>query len=261
MFFFLSKTLDLAVSPLFWALVLVALGRRWRGPRKLPRWRRACPALAIATIWLFSTEPVANRLVRGLEQPDLRSDAAGVLYDAVVMLGGTVDERASTAWGAPSFNDNVERLHATYDVLRTGRARIAILTGGSPRLHPDDAVEARVVADQLAAWGIERERLVVEDQARNTHENAVFTARIVRQAGYRRLLLVTSAFHMKRALGCFRAEGLEPDALPVDHRSYDPAFFSGSWLPRSEALHASSGALRELTGRIVYGLRGYAVYR
>jgi uncharacterized SAM-binding protein YcdF (DUF218 family) len=259
-FFFLSKTLDLAVSPLFWVLVLVALGRRWRGHRKLPRWRRAAPVLALVVACVFSAEPVANRLVRSLEEPDLRSEKPDAVYDALVMLGGTVDERATTAWGTPSFNDDVERVHVTFDRLRTGRARVAIVTGGSPKLRPDDAVEAQVVADQLASWGIERDRIVVEDQARNTRENAVLTARIVRAAGYKRLLLVTSAFHMKRALGCFRAEGLEVDALPVDHRSYDPALDSGSWLPRTEALHASSAALREHTGRLVYGLRGYAVY-
>ena len=259
MFFLLSKTLDLAVAPLAWVLVLVALGRRWRGRRKLPRWRRAAPVLALGVLLVFSAEPVSNRLVRTLEQPDLRSYRPDVVYDAVVMLGGTVDERATSAWHEPAFNDDVERLHATFDLLRADHARVAIVSGGSPAVHPSDAVEARVVVDQLAAWGIDRARLVVEDQARNTHENAVYVARIVRAAGYQRVLVVTSAFHMKRALGCFRAEGLDVDALPVDHRSYDPAFHSGSWLPRSDALHASSSALRELTGRAVYRLRGYAV--
>ena len=69
---------------------------------------------------------------------------------------------------------------------------------------------------------------------------------------------MTSAFHMDRAAGCFRAEGMTFDTLPVDYRTYDPARFSGSWLPRADRLADSTAALREYVGRIVYRAEGYA---
>jgi uncharacterized SAM-binding protein YcdF (DUF218 family) len=97
---------------------------------------------------------------------------------------------------------------------------------------------------------------VREGASRNTHENAVECAKIARERGWTRLLLVTSARHMKRAAGCFRAEGLAFDALPVDHRSHARGV---TLSPRSGSLDLSTDALREYAGRIVYRVRGYSV--
>jgi uncharacterized SAM-binding protein YcdF (DUF218 family) len=96
---------------------------------------------------------------------------------------------------------------------------------------------------------------VTEAGSRNTRENAVESARVAAARGWRRLLLVTSAQHVPRALGCFRAVGLEPDVLPVDREAGDAK--GASWLPRAYALSRSSDVLRELAGRLVYRLAGY----
>lgn len=259
MFYFLSKTLDLAVSPIVWVMLLVALGRRWRGNRKLPRWRRASPVVALAIAWGLSLEPVANALERSLEQPDETTMKDGETYDAVVLLGGLVDDRAMDGPASPrAYNDNVERMLVVYDLLRTNRAKEAIISGGSGGIVDVSTVnEARTIADQLSDWGIDRARLVVEGEARNTHENAVFSARLLRERHDDKVLLVTSAFHMRRGAGCFRAEGVAFDTLSVDRRAYDPSKRWGSMLPRADAFFQSSHALREWTGRAVYRVRGY----
>jgi uncharacterized SAM-binding protein YcdF (DUF218 family) len=258
-FYVLSKTLDLAVAPVVWVLVLVALGRRWRGRRPLPRWRRLSPVLAIALLWALSLEPVANVLERSLELPDETTIKDGVTYDAVVLLGGLVDDRAMDGPSSPrAYNDSVERMLVTYDLLRTGRAKTAIISGGSGGVVDVSSInEAQTIADQLADWGIERSRIVVEGAAKNTHENAVFSARLLRERGDEKVLIVTSAFHMRRSAGCFRAEGVTFDTLAVDRRSYDSSKRWGSWLPRPDAFMESSLAVREWTGRAVYRLRGY----
>jgi DUF218 domain-containing protein len=97
------------------------------------------------------------------------------------------------------------------------------------------AREAHVLRQQLIDWGIAPERTVIDDQSRNTRENAVESARVARERGWKSILVVTSAY--QRALGCFKAVGLEVDALPVDPRAYDPVRFSGSWLPGSGTSH------------------------
>ena len=93
------------------------------------------------------------------------------------------------------------------------------------------------------------DRIVLERGSRNTRENAVESARIVRERGWKTLLLVTSAMHMPRAAASFRAAGLDVDLLPVDHRAGEQA---GNLLPRAEALERSTEALRELAGRAIY---------
>jgi uncharacterized SAM-binding protein YcdF (DUF218 family) len=122
-------------------------------------------------------------------------------------------------------------------------------------LEPGEPSEAERLASELRAWGIAPERIVVEDASRNTRESAVQSARVVTARGWKTLLLVTSAAHLQRAAGCFRAVGLAPDALPVDWRAGDGR--RESWLPRAGALSMSTNALHELAGRAAYRIAGY----
>jgi len=246
-FFFLSKTLDALFSPLTWAALLIAAG--------LLKRRRPIALAGLGVLLLFSLEPFANLLLYALEKGAPSTYRGDVPYDAVILLGGAV-ERATTP-GQPSYNDNVERLLETYDLLRADRARFAIVSGGAVDARASAPVEADVLAGQLVDWGVDPERVIVEGRSRNTHDNAVESKRIALERGFTRLLVVTSAYHMPRALGCFRAVGVPVDALPVDYRAYDYKHFSGSWLPRANALERSTMVLREWFGRGVYRIRGY----
>jgi uncharacterized SAM-binding protein YcdF (DUF218 family) len=252
LFFALSKTLDVLLSPLAWAILLALSGTRFRGAGRSV----LSPLAAAAVLYVFSIDPVSNALVRQLETTAPNTVQRGIVYDVVILLGGPVAHGPTEAFGVPSYNDGVERLLTTFDLLRTGRAKNVILTGG--RAAPDDSVvEAEVLRSQLEAWGIDRSRILLEDQARNTRENATFSRKIIDAHQFRRIVLVTSAIHMPRALDCFRDVGLAVDALPVDYRSFDPGRHRGSLLPRVDALSESTGALRELFGRIVYRVVGY----
>ena len=259
MFFFLSKTLDLAFSPLTWAMALVIAGLVIAG--RAPAWKwlwRGCLTLAVGVLYLFSIQPVSNALVRHLEAGARSTMKEGVVYDGVVLLGGIVDVLVSKPDRPRAYGENSERLLATYDLLRTGLAKEVLVSSGD---EGPFAREAHVLRQQLIDWGIAPERAVIDDQSRNTRENAVESARVARERGWKSILVVTSAFHMERALGCFRAVGLEVDALPVDQRGYDPARLSGSWqswLPRVGNLAQSTHALHEMAGRVIYRVRGYA---
>jgi uncharacterized SAM-binding protein YcdF (DUF218 family) len=250
-FFFLSKILDILLTPLAWSVGLLVVGRLCRATSRA---RRVLPALGLFVLLFFSLEPVSNRLWRAVESPPLRTQRPGVTYDVVILLGGMVDERVAGTWGELSMNDYSDRLLRTFDLLRTGAAKNAILSAGS---IPGTSSESYALRDQLVAWGVAPERIVVEDRSRNTHENALFSAEIVRARCFHDVLIVTSAFHMRRAYGCFEAEGLPVDTSPVDFRSYADRYPT-DLLPRAEHLAQSSAALREAFGRVVYRLRGYS---
>ncbi|MDP8999173.1 MAG: YdcF family protein [Myxococcota bacterium] len=248
----MSKTLDALLSPLTWSLALITIGLSGKAA-----WRRRWIAVAgLAVLLLFSFEPIANGLEQRLERQATRTYRDEVTYDAVILLGGMVDRTAVP--GQPAYNDNIERLLVTYDLLRKGRARHVIVSGGRVDPLVANPVEADVLARQLVEWGISADRIAIEPHARNTHENAVESQRIAAEHGWTRLLVVTSAYHMPRALDCFHASGLAVDSLPVDYRAYDTERYSGSWLPRSAFLARSTAALRELFGNRIYQLKGYA---
>ncbi len=259
MFYYLSKILDLGLSPLTWTLVLLALGIPWRRRMRWRRRQRLSLLLAFFVLLFFSLEPVSARLRWRLEA-DVRPATLppGETYDAIILLGGVVDERPAEQWHAFAFNENSERLLATFDLLREGRAAAVIITSAPTPGIAEEARESPVLGAQLERWGIPRERIVLEERARNTRENAVFSAEIARARGWSRLLLVTSAFHMPRALGCFRKVGLPVTPFAADYKAYDPARYPLSWEPRSKHFEHSASALREFSGIWIYRLRGYS---
>lgn len=248
----LSKILDWFLAPLSWALLLLLVAALVRAR---PRLRAALAALAVAVLVVFSSEKVANRLIRLVEAGAPATYRADVVYDAVVVLGGMVDPDASAASGEIEVDDHVDRLLRAWELLRAGRAHAVLLSGGLLEPLPGGVPEADQLAALLSRWGVPAAQIVAESASRNTRENAIESARVAAGRGWKRLLLVTSAAHMPRALGCFRAVGLEPDTLPVDHHAKAPG--RGAWLPRAPALDGSTWALRELAGRLVYRLAGY----
>lgn len=259
MFFVLSKVLDVALTPYTWAAVLLALAVPWTR-RSLRRWkrRRAFGIAGIALLLAFSLEPVSNAIGWSMEHDAPSTYRDDVTYDVVVLLGGVTDERVAALTGQPSYNENVERLVITHRLLRDGKARLAILSGAAVDPSLAEYGEARAMAEQLRDWGIDADRILVEERARNTRENAVYSAEIIRARGLERVLVVTSAFHMKRASECFAAVGLSFDTLAVDFRAHDRAT---TWLPRPQFLATSSALVRELFGRLIYRVRGFAAAR
>ncbi len=257
MFLFLSKVLDIFLAPLSWALLFWVAGLLLL--RRRPGLSRALGVLGLMVLYAFSTEAVSSGLMRATEAGAVTTFRPDVTYDAVIVLGGGLDPSATEVSGRPEYNAAPERLLRGFELLREGRAQQVLISGGSLDPRPEAVVEADVLSRQLQAWGIPAERIVKEGRSRNTRENAVESERIIRERGWRTLLLVTSAAHMPRAAGCFAAVGLRPDTLPVDVRASATPLRRMSWLPRAALLSQSTDALRELAGRVIYRGRGWTV--
>lgn len=250
-FFVLSKLLDVVVDPLWWGLVPLAV--------TLFALRRGRTRLAVGTavgaltvLAGLSLPAISNRLWGGLEAGAVNTVRPGVTYDAVVLLGGAVSAQGSLR-DEPSWNENADRLLAVQHVLASGQAKVAIVSGGT--LGGDLQTEAEYLAAELVKLGIAPERVLVESKASNTLENAQLSKAMLETLDAHQVLIVTSAFHMPRAMGCFRDVGLTVDALPVDYRMRHPEQDS-HWFPRAEYLGQSARALREWLGRAVYAVRG-----
>jgi uncharacterized SAM-binding protein YcdF (DUF218 family) len=216
-----------AASLLGWLLLVatVALRRRFVVAVAL----LFLPPLALA---ILALSPVSAALERWAEASARSTWRPDERYDAVIVLTG----------------DDAPRIARAAQLLREGQARHLLLSGA-----PSAAAE-RLRSD-VRSGAVPGDRIVHEDLSRNTHENAVESARVVAARGWRSLLLVTSAAHMPRALGSFRKAGLRPDALPVDFRA--ERGLDRPWLSRA-ALDESAAAVHELVGRIAYRVRGYS---
>jgi uncharacterized SAM-binding protein YcdF (DUF218 family) len=155
------------------------------------------------------------------------------------------------------FSDAVERILEPIKLFHDKKIDYIIIFSGVPVSAAPEDREAEKLKQFAIEWGVPAERILTDTQSRNTRENALESRRIIKTMGLKKVILVTSAYHMKRGLGCFEKAGLKPTPYPVDYtcdavgvRRLDP-------FPRSEYLHLSSNAIREIVGLIVYRVVGH----
>lgn len=230
---------------------------------RFPRLRRIAVAMAaggVLLLWIAAMPWTAQALLRGLEapyppRPATTCGGATQPVDAIVVLGGAI---------APQLiGDTRGRLHRGSDRLR--EAALLFHAGCAPRLlasagggiePPAMAREADATRALLAELGIPLSALIVEDQSRTTAENAHYSARALGTGEHRpRILLVTSAWHLRRAVPLFEREGFEVLPVGADYRSLANCGGLHCLLPDSGALDATGMAWKEYLGYWVQSLQ------
>ncbi len=135
------------------------------------------------------------------------------------------------------------------------RAKL-VFSGGSGSLLPQDETEADAARKFWRELGVPDSQMMFEDKSRNTWENALFTQKLVHPGAGERWLLVTSAWHMPRAMGIFRALGMNPVAFPVDFRTFGTDEDLKPPGDGAMAVRNAETAIREWIGLIAYWLTG-----
>lgn len=255
MFFAASKILGflaapsnaLAMTGLLGALLFL-LGWRTGGG--------AVMATAIVLIATLGLSPVANLLIIPLEERFSRSSEEPA-PTGVVVLGGSFDTVVAGSRKEIALTEAAERLTEVAELARKFPDARIVFSGGSGQLIYGGATEADLAAQMLESFGVPRERLTLEGKSRNTVENARFTRAMVEPKAGERWLLVTSAYHMPRAVGCFRAAGFPVEAWPVDFRTRGPQDALRPFASVSAGLRRTDVALREWVGLVSYRALGY----
>ncbi len=256
MFFYLSKILWIVAAPTNLLLLAAAAGL---AAAALTRFRRAglwLAGIAVAGLLILGASPAATLLVRPLEDrfPQIAADDPRPV-DGIVVLGGAI----GFGRGQVAFNEAASRMTEALALARRhSQARIVFTGGHAEIVRTDDLSEADAARVFFRNAGIDDARLTFEGQSRNTRENAVFTARMVVPKSGERWLLVTSAYHMPRAIGCFRAAGFRAEAYPVDYRSEGTAADYRT-ISRSfaDGLRLADLATKEWIGLVAYRMAGY----
>lgn len=248
----LSKIVATVVSPLGTALVLGLLALLLARSRRPARRRRAAVigAFAIAWLWVWSL-PVASYWLRGILEDEAgpRTVDAVPAAPAMVVLGGGVDGASLPFRPYPDLRSAADRLWHAARLYRAGKAPLLVLSGGT--IHADEEPEAQAMRRFLVDMGVPAGAMLLEGRSSNTTENAAETARLLDARGIRRILLVTSALHMRRARGLFERAGFDvvpaPTDIEVSHRQLGPRDF----VPDVDALDGSARAMKEIVGRFV----------
>jgi uncharacterized SAM-binding protein YcdF (DUF218 family) len=227
------------------------------------RFARAGRRLALTALVLLAfigLTPFGNAIILPLEERfppfDASRDAARSPPAGIICLGGALDTVVSTVRGEVALNEAAERMTAIAELARRYPQARIVFTGGSGRLIYDGVTEASLAARLFESFGIARERITLEDKSRDTDENARFTRDLVQPKPDERWLLVTSAHHMPRSVGAFRAAGFSVEAFPVDYRTRGAIDMLRFFSTVGDGLRRTDTAMREWVGLVAYRLTG-----
>jgi len=232
-------------SPLLLLLLGALLARRW------PRGGRRVQVFAALLLLVLSLPCTGGLLLAALQTyPALPATGALPPADAIVVLSAEAD-RAGSEYGGPVVGSmTLQRLR--YGAFLQRRTNLPMLVSGGVPASGSPSLAALMANAAQHEFGVPVKWL--EEESADTWENAVSSAAMLRAAGCKRVLLVTSAWHMPRAAASFRAQGLDVVAAPTAFRG--PAVESWfAFVPQVAGLRDSNLALHELVGRVAYWLQ------
>jgi uncharacterized SAM-binding protein YcdF (DUF218 family) len=253
MFFWISKVLQFLFSPLTWIIIVFALSFFLKNVKR----KKRAGIIAFSMLLFFTNNFFSTEALRLWEVHQSNMDTS-IVYDvAIVLGGGMISYEAQNQ--QKSFRHNTDRIFQAIHLYQTEKTEKILITGGSGSLLYRNMQEACLLKEYLVDIQINPEDIWTDCTSDNTYENAQNSAIILKdslpQGSY---LLITSAFHMRRAQACFTKAGLNFHILPTNHitgaRRWDVSFLL---IPSTQALRNWEIFFRETFGYIIYIIAGY----
>ena len=248
--YYLNKIVGFFLNPLTAGIFLIVVGavlaRVWANRSRWLRW--GCVALGVFWFWAWGCPWMTAVIGLPLEKPFMEGDYEKAVEtypkcDAIVLLGGGMGMTPGMRY--PNMFGAADRVWHAARLYKAGKAPFVVASG---------AKELESTVPLLLDLGVPREAIRVDNESRNTYENARFTERLL-GGEHRRVLLVTSAWHMVRALGNFSKTSLEciPAACDFDVvQCVRTTRERGLWafvLPWPEMFFVNSYLAKEWVGR------------
>lgn len=247
---YLNKILPVFLLPTGMSIILLVIGLAWH--------KRVFCWAALMLLWIASTPSISLWTMRTVEGWQVRRplDKMPEAQAIVVLSGVLVDPPGDTQ--AHEFNDGIDRFEGGVALIDAKKAPELVFTGGWVPWHPDARPEGEVLATLAEARGVPRGQIFVTEKVANTAAEAKAVAAHLLSHGSKEIpviILVTSAFHMRRSVLLFEQAGLTVIPFPVDFRASEGQIFSIlSLLPSAQSLAQTETALREFYGYLFYRL-------
>jgi uncharacterized SAM-binding protein YcdF (DUF218 family) len=254
MFFFLSKTVSFLVMPLTLICIAVLLSVVVRNTK----WKKRFLWASLIMLLFFSNEFMANEVMRAWEIPARPFNTLPRFRLGIVLTGSTIPFLQPN--DRVYFQRGADRVTHTVQLYKLGLLEKILISGGSGRLSGEDEPEANKFRKAMVMMGVPDSVILIENETRNTHESAVEVKKMLEASGYRAsdCLLITSAFHMRRSLACYRKVGLALEPFSADFFSYPRHYQLDAFvIPKLDAMAIWHKLIREWTGLAAYKLAGY----
>jgi uncharacterized SAM-binding protein YcdF (DUF218 family) len=254
MFFILSKVLQYLLAPLVWIFILIISSFMFKN--RIVKKRLILTAFLI--LILFSNSFIQDEFMRAWELDAVKTSNIARKHDYGIVLTGmlTYDNKFERI----NFLRSTDRILQALDLYKQGIIEKIFITGGSGEVLNQQNKEALILKDYLIRIGIPEKDILIESNSRNTYENAVETAKILQPANnFESYLLITSAFHMRRASACFKKQGFEFDIFVTDRYAGNRKYtLDHIIIPKPGTLSRWTLLIHEISGFIVYKIMGYA---
>ena len=241
--YLLTKLLPLFVYPLGLALLLLAARRKTIAAISI--------LLSIAVLWSSSTSIVADFVIASLEQHYPPHKMEEIPPAAAIVILGGITRGIVPGTGISDLDGGVDRLVHGARLFKAGKAPLIILSGGNAEGYQP---ESEAMAAILQIMGIPVNAMLLESKSRNTYQNALNTATLLNDRQISRILLVTSAYHMRRAAAVFEGMGISVIPAATDYQMVDRNTSFLDWLPQAVALDTTTKGIKEYLGWWVYSL-------
>jgi uncharacterized SAM-binding protein YcdF (DUF218 family) len=255
--FWLSKILWTILVPGNALLLLlvagVALG--WWPGRRAQRLGRRVVVLVTALLVAIAVLPVRDWVVGPLEDRFPRQAALPADVVGLITVGGALDQITTKSRDQVALTGGAERLTEFVALARTHPGLRLVYTGGSGSPFHQDIKETTAAKRFFAEIGLDPARVLFEGESRDTYENAIRTAALVRPVPGQRWVVITSAMHLPRTVGVFRKAGFTVLPYPVDYQTREDDG-GGLRLGLTDGLTALDNGAHEWVGLIAYWLAG-----
>jgi len=254
MFFILSKTLAFLIKPITLVLICFILGFFL----KKPRWKKRFLVSGFVLLVIFTNDFLSNEFIRWWEVPVTPLEQLEGKYDVAIVLAG-ITETKMLPRDRVYFKKGADRVTHALQLYRQKKVKKILVSGGTGDPLDQSYREARELFKFLRLAGVPARDLMVEPHSRNTHESAIQTTKMLKSGiGKNKYLLITSAFHMRRALACFEKQGLPVIGYSTDFYSLERKHFIWVFfIPSDDALTRWTKLSKEIVGYTVYKMMGY----
>ena len=254
MFFVLSKTLNLLFLPLtqvfiFFVLCVIV--------KKQP-WKKRFFWAGFVLLLFFSNDFISNAVMRAWEVDTKPFNEVQPHQVGIVLTGATIPFLQPN--DRVYFQRGADRVTHSIQLYKLGLIKKILVSGGSGRLLGEDEPEANKFRKVMLMAGVSDADIILENTTRNTHESAVVVKKILDSLNFKSedCLLITSAFHMRRSIACYRKVGLVLESFSTDFYSVpDKPIIPTIIIPTIQGFIIWEKLYKEWMGLTAYKIAGY----
>ncbi len=248
LFFILSKLLSFLSSPFLWIITIFLISIFTKDIKK----KKKRFLITLFLLLFFSNNLIFSIAKSTIEIKPIKTEKLSK-YNYGIVLGGFTSY--DKEFKRIKFHKSSDRLWQAILLYKENVIKKIVISGGSSKIFNNKIKESDIVKEYLIKIGINKNDIIIENQSRNTFENALYTSKL-KNVKKSTVLLITSSLHMLRATKCFKKQGFTTVAFSTGYNSIKDANFSEYIIPNLGTLFYWNDFLHEIFGILAYKITG-----